>query len=595
MSTASGINGLLLRWQEARDEGQSLTAEELCTEQPELVEDLRRHIQALQSMENRLGVTMPSDTASTPTASMLPTLPGYELLQVLDQGGMGVVYKARDVLLKRHVALKMILAGAHAAPSSRARFRIEVEAVARLQHPNIVPIYEVREHEGQQYFAMELLEGGNLAQRLANGAMPAVDAAALVETLARAIDAAHRRGIIHRDLKPSNVIFTTDGVPKITDFGLAKRLDATAHTQTGAVVGTPGYMAPEQAAGRAKDVGPQADVYALGAVLYEALTGRPPFRGETPLDTLLQVMQGELLPPSRHVRVPRDLETICLKCLARHAEDRYASGAELADDLMRFRKSEPIHGRRLPLWRRVVPWVFRHPTRSFVVAVLLCLSMAGMWALRAREVARAHARELAPEARKILRHYCYECHGIDAAHTERGLDVLNHQFLIASDRKFVVPGYPANSRLIQRVGDESMPPLKAEELPRLSLEEQQVLKDWIAGGAPPFPEVVEVRVPPPEPTALATSVKQIFKERCYDCHKYDEAMGGIKILNHDMLVAKRKVVVPFRPQDSELYRLVAGEAEPRMPPRTRGRMEQKDVDTIRRWIAEGAGPFPRGK
>ncbi len=282
--------------------------------------------------------------ARAPAAGEWPAVPGYEILGILGRGGMGVVYQARQIRLKRFVALKMILAGAHAGAEELARFRTEAEAVARLQHPNIVQIYEVGEQDGRPYFSLEFVDGGSLAQKLVGTPLPARQAAGLVETLARAMHAAHERGIVHRDLKPANVLLTADGTPKITDFGLAKRLDAdTVQTQSGAVMGTPSYMAPEQAAGKIRAIGPATDIYALGAILYELLTGRPPFKTESVMDTLLQVMEREPDWPRIHNRqVDRSLEAICLKCLQKSPRDRYPSAAALAEDLTAYLQGEPV-------------------------------------------------------------------------------------------------------------------------------------------------------------------------------------------------------------------------------------------------------------
>jgi serine/threonine-protein kinase len=257
----------------------------------------------------------PQPDAAGAAAAGVPAVPGYEILGELGRGGMGVVYKARQVKLNRVVALKMILAGAHAGAEELARFRTEAEAVARLQHPHIVQIYEVGESEGRPYFSLEFVDGGSLAARLDGSPLAPRQAARLVETLAQAMQAAHERGIVHRDLKPANVLLTSEGQPKITDFGLAKQLDSVkGQTQTGAVMGTPSYMAPEQAGGKSKEVSPVTDVYALGAILYELLTGRPPFKAANPLDTVLQVLSEEPVPPSRiNVLLPRDLETIWLQ------------------------------------------------------------------------------------------------------------------------------------------------------------------------------------------------------------------------------------------------------------------------------------------
>jgi serine/threonine-protein kinase len=236
---------------------------------------------------------------------------GYEVLGPLGKGGMGVVYQARQVGLDRLVALKMILHGSHAAPEDLERFRSEAQAVARLQHPHIVQVYEVGECQGRPYFSLEFCPGGSLEDQLDGTPWEPKRAAALVETLARAVHAAHQARVVHRDLKPANVLLTADGTPKVTDFGLAKRLDAEARlTQSGAILGTPSYMAPEQAGGKGREIGPAADVYALGAILYELLTGRPPFKGGTAMDTVLQLLSEEPVAVRRlQQKVPRDLET----------------------------------------------------------------------------------------------------------------------------------------------------------------------------------------------------------------------------------------------------------------------------------------------
>ncbi len=287
------------------------------------------------------------------------TVPGYAVLGLLGKGGMGVVYKARQVALGRTVALKMILHAEHAGDDERRRFHAEAEAVASLQHSNIVQIHEVGEHQGLPYFSLEFCGGGSLEKQLDGTPWEARRAAALVETLARAMHAAHRKGLIHRDLKPQNVLLSEDGTPKITDFGLAKKIDVQGHTQTGAVVGTPSYMAPEQAGGR-KDIGPAADVYALGAILYELLTGRPPFRAATVLDTVLQVIADEPVPVRRlQPKVPRDLETICLKCLEKDPKKRYADAEALAEDLRRFGAGEPVAARPVGLPGRTARWARR--------------------------------------------------------------------------------------------------------------------------------------------------------------------------------------------------------------------------------------------
>ncbi len=345
----------------------------------------------------------PADTgpAAPPAAPALPQVPGYEVQGLLGKGGMGVVYKARQVRLDRVVALKMIRAGGQAEADELERFGREARAVARLHHPHIVQIYEVGEHQGQPYLALEYLPGGSLAQHLAGAARPPKEAARLVETLARAVSAVHQAGIVHRDLKPANVLLTADGTPKVGDFGLAKRVDGTAgQTASGAVLGTPAYMAPEQAQGKAREVGPAADIYALGAILYELLTGRPPFQADSAVDVIVQVVRDEPVPPSRlNARVPRDLETICLKCLAKEPAGRYGSALALAQDLERFGAGEPILARRAGLLRRLGRKVRRNrgPVAAGL-AVAAALVVAAVVAVGGRDARRAAGLQSAIEA-----------------------------------------------------------------------------------------------------------------------------------------------------------------------------------------------------
>ena len=309
----------------------------------------------------------------------------YEILGELGRGGMGIVYKALHRRLNRLVALKMIRGGVHADDIQLARFKIEAEAVAALRHPNILQIYEIGDSDGLPYVALELLEGGSLADRVRGTSLAPRKAAEWMVPMALAMDAAHRAGIVHRDLKSVNILFTADGVPKITDFGLAKRLEMDeGQTHTGQVMGTPSYMAPEQARGDTKTVGPPADIYALGAILYEMLTGRPPFKGISAMDTVKQVIEVEPLAPSRvQFRVPRDLETICLKCLQKEARKRYDTAKELADDLNRYLAGEPIRARRTPPIERSVKWLKRHPTHATLLAVatvgVFACASTGVW------------------------------------------------------------------------------------------------------------------------------------------------------------------------------------------------------------------------
>jgi eukaryotic-like serine/threonine-protein kinase len=376
--------------------------------------------------------------------------PGYEILEELGRGGMGVVYKARQKSLNRLVALKVILGAGHAGADQLARFRAEATAAAQLQHPNIVQVFEVGEHDGQPFFSLELVDGGSLADRLRGEPQPPRDAAELVRTLALAVHHAHERGVVHRDLKPANVLLSSkfqvlgskskdtsdnsSGSPgsrnlepgtwnlelKVTDFGLAKQRAAESHlTASGAILGTPSYMAPEQAAGD-KAVGPAADVYALGAILYECLTGRPPFRAAAVMDTVLQVLHDDPVPPSRlQPRLPRDLETICLKCLTKKPDARYTSAAALADDLGRFLSGDTILARPASPVTKLWRWAWRHPavaTVAFVLAVPLPVVLAVMvflWAearsakaeIEKEKAAADQARDAAARERDLAQGY----------------------------------------------------------------------------------------------------------------------------------------------------------------------------------------------
>ncbi|HLJ97940.1 MAG TPA: serine/threonine-protein kinase, partial [Gemmataceae bacterium] len=312
------------------------------------------------------------------------------------RGGMGVVYKARQVSLNRIVALKMILAGQLASAADVQRFRTEAEAAANLDHPNIVPIYEIGEHQGQHYFSMKLIEGGSLGEQVARFSQDPTDAAQLLMTVARAVHHAHQRGILHRDLKPGNILVDGQGQPHVTDFGLAKRVQGDSRlTQSGAIVGTPSYMAPEQARSE-KVLTTAVDIYSLGAILYELLTGRPPFKAGTPLDTVLQVLERE--PERPRVLNPRtdhDLETICLKCLEKEPHNRYGSAEAVAEDLERWLASEPIHARRTAAWERGLKWMQRRPAIAALTSLLAVSGVLGaggvIWQWREAEAARQEA------------------------------------------------------------------------------------------------------------------------------------------------------------------------------------------------------------
>lgn len=280
----------------------------------------------------------------------------YQLLEIIGRGGMGVVYRATHVVLNRTIALKTLHPGWERCGEAFVRFRREGEVIARLVHPNIVRIYDFNEHEGVPYLSMELVEGEHLARKLSRGTLAFRDAAELVRALALAVGYAHTRKVVHRDLKPLNVLIAHDGTPKVTDFGLAKVLDEEWEklTHTDAVMGTPSYMAPEQANGRAADIGPHTDIYALGAILYESLTGTPPYLSDTKLKTLNLVQEGNLISPTRYrPDIPAELEAICMKCLAHAPGNRYPSAQALADELGRWLVGKPIQTPRPSRWRRV--------------------------------------------------------------------------------------------------------------------------------------------------------------------------------------------------------------------------------------------------
>jgi len=307
-------------------------------------------------------------------------IPGYELQGELGRGGMGVVYRALEEKLKRVVALKILLAGPHADKEERVRFQREAEAVAQLQHPHIVQIHDIGEHRRRPYLSLEFLPGGSLSKQISGQPQSPRKSARLVETLARAIHFAHQQGIIHRDLKPGNVLLTSDGQPKITDFGLAKRLEGDSFaTKIGSIMGTPNYMAPEQASDQTVPLSPAVDVYGLGAILYCLLTGRPPFVSSNPINTMRQVLELPPVPPRQLIPdLDRDLETICLKCLEKSPQRRYASAEELADELVRFLDGHPIHARPIGRIPRAWRWCRRKPMIASLTAavIILVLSLA---------------------------------------------------------------------------------------------------------------------------------------------------------------------------------------------------------------------------
>jgi len=445
ISTLTGNGPLAARAAVALEPGPSTSGETLSTladgSHPALAEVLARTIAVAggaSGMDGADSVTFqfaPRESVDTipdvkegDASGRLGQVAGYEILGVLGRGAMGVVYKARQRGLKRIVALKMISAGGHHGPADLARFRSEAVAVADLQHPNIVQIYEVGEDRGHPFFSLEYVEGDSLAKKIGGTPRPPREAARLVRALADGMEYAHQRGIIHRDLKPANVLLTPGGEPKVSDFGLVKRLeDDAGQTQSGSILGTPSYMAPEQAEGKIKEIGPRSDIYALGGILYELMTGRPPFRAASILDTLQQVRTQDPIPPSQfQPKVPRDLETICLKCLQKDPAKRYATAAALGEDLRRFLAGEPILARPVSraewLWR----WCWRNPRVAALGGLVAILVVA--WAATSTllyRLALANERNALANAASASQNASLARHNAQEAQTKADLALAN--------------------------------------------------------------------------------------------------------------------------------------------------------------------------
>jgi eukaryotic-like serine/threonine-protein kinase len=450
----------------------------------------------------------PHSTAPLPVQPVevsLPILDGYEVLAMVGRGGMGRVFKARQKALGRIVAIKMLLD----AGDDRliARFHAESQAVARLQHPNIAQVFETGQVHGQPFLVLEFVDGGSLVQHLAGKPQPSFEAARLVETLARAMEHCHQHGIIHRDLKPGNILLAADGAPKITDFGLAKRLHENSNlTRTGEVLGTPSYMAPEQASGVTTQLGPGVDVYALGAILYEMLTGRPPFQGLDPVQTLMMVLTMDPVAPTRLLpRLPRDLETICLKCLEKSPRKRYANAVALADDLRRFIDGKPIVARPVSMSERAWKWTKRRPAMAAFL-MLLCASTCGLIAASIQIYTTNHTldttnRELETTNKRLdTSNQMLGTANLALQSTNHKLDTSNRQLESANEQlkssmreteDSLFQAHLAIDHFLVRLSDKLAPLPQLDEVRRESLEDARKI----------YAKLAKIRAGDPERTS----------------------------------------------------------------------------------------------
>ena len=403
LDEAQELDEIIAAFVFSEEAGEPVSRQELINRHPEFAAELQQFFDDRDQFKRLASPLSPEAARRNDLPATVKYFGDYELLEEIAQGGMGVVYKARQTSLNRIVAVKMVLAGHLASDADIHRFTVEASTAAKLHHPGIVPIHEVGQQGGQHYFSMDLIDGSNLAHMICTDPPTPIAAARIVKEISDAVAYAHSQGTIHRDIKPSNILVDTNGKALITDFGLALRVEGDHElTRTGQILGTPSYMSPEQASGKRGEIGPQSDIYSIGAILYELLTGRPPFRGETSVATIQQVLAEEPVPPSRHnSAAPRDLETICVKCLQKEARERYATAELLSDDLGRFLADEPILARPVGALEKGWRWCRRNPTvacltTAVVVVLLLGLASSTYFAIEAEQRARSEraARDL---------------------------------------------------------------------------------------------------------------------------------------------------------------------------------------------------------
>ncbi|QEL16325.1 protein kinase domain-containing protein [Limnoglobus roseus] len=515
------------------------TPEQVCASHPELLPEVRTRWQRVRRLRGDLDALFPPEGANgAADDAALPQVPGHRVECLLGRGGMGVVFRAWHHRLNRPVALKMMLAGAYAGPRERERFQREAEAVAGLRHPNVVQVHDAGDADGRPYFTMELVDGGSLAQTLTGAPLPVERAADLVGTLAAAVQVAHAAGVVHRDLKPANVLLAADGTPKVGDFGLARRLsDEAGLTDTGAALGTPSYMAPEQADGAAGAVGPPADVYSLGAILYELLTGRPPFCGVTAAATVQQLLSHDPAPPSRlNPCVPRDLETICLKCLQKSPRLRYGSAGDLADDLGRFRRGEAIAARPDGLARRWARRVRHRPVLTIAVAGVLVLAAAltggALWVVSERaaveraaeddlrEMARHREQSGWPEARAALGRALARLGGHGSADLRRRLDRADAELTLIArlDAARLAGSWSTGGKLAHA---------------RANDEYEAALRDagvWLPGDSP---ETIAGRVAASDVSAALVNALDGWAELARDANQVEQILRVTRLADPD--------------------------------------------------------------